>query len=331
LLRKQAQYFSALALAGALLFSGSALTAAQAAEVNTESSQRALLAPRALLLDAQMSGQLMVAVGERGHVLLSDDGKIWSQVIVPTRNLLTALTGQDHLLLAAGHNATILRSIDQGRSWQLVYDQSKLAADDSAQGSPLLDINCTADAQRCFAAGAYGLLLESADGGQSWVRLTVNQEDRNFYAVLVEDKIITLAGEAGALLRSTDGGLSWSELHSPYEGSFFGLLRTAQHSLIAYGLRGNIWRSVDDGASWTRIDSHADTGLMGGTVTIDGRIIIVGASGTVLISQDDGQSFTLARQANRKALSAVLPLADGSLIGFGEAGAAALEIPNAAQ
>src|SRR5690349_8937389 len=51
-----------------------------------ESSEPARLAAKSLLLDVARAGSRLVAVGDRGHVLLSDDeGGTWRQVIVPTR------------------------------------------------------------------------------------------------------------------------------------------------------------------------------------------------------------------------------------------------------
>src|SRR5687768_9473515 len=51
------------------------------------------LAEGSLLLDLAFAGQRLVAVGERGHVMLSDDhGATWRQAkSVPTRVLLTAV------------------------------------------------------------------------------------------------------------------------------------------------------------------------------------------------------------------------------------------------
>ena len=66
------------------------------------------LAGSSLLLDLAFAGQRMVAVGERGHVMLSDDqGATWRQAkSVPTRVLLTAVFFVDSEYgWAVGHDA----------------------------------------------------------------------------------------------------------------------------------------------------------------------------------------------------------------------------------
>ncbi|MCS6948646.1 MAG: YCF48-related protein, partial [Steroidobacteraceae bacterium] len=78
------------------------------------------LAVRSLLLDVAWAGERIVAVGERGHVLLSDDrGKTWVQSPeVPSRTMLTGVTfaNRDDGW-AVGHDEIILRTENGGQSW----------------------------------------------------------------------------------------------------------------------------------------------------------------------------------------------------------------------
>jgi len=49
-------------------------------------------AGRSLLIDLAHAGKRLVAVGERGHVLFSDnDGKTWTQAKVPVSLMLTSV------------------------------------------------------------------------------------------------------------------------------------------------------------------------------------------------------------------------------------------------
>src|SRR6185369_10757001 len=80
-------------------------------------SEIAPLASSSLLLDLALAGNRMVAVGERGHVLLSDDqGATWRQAkSVPTRVMLTAVFFVDaDYGWAVGHDETILNTVDGG-------------------------------------------------------------------------------------------------------------------------------------------------------------------------------------------------------------------------
>ena len=82
------------------------------------------LASRSLLLDVATGASRVVAVGERGHVLYSDDdGHSWSQADVPTRQMLTAVhLGQDGRGWIVGHDGLILATHDNGVRWVLQHD-----------------------------------------------------------------------------------------------------------------------------------------------------------------------------------------------------------------
>lgn len=238
-----------------------------------------------LMLDAQRIGLRIVAVGERGHIFLSDDdGHQWRRAANPFETLLTALAVVDHqTLVAVGHDARILRSDDRGETWSEVF-----SAPDDAE--PLLAVQFDAKG-RGFALGAYGRLMTSEDAGRTWTRNDpdANELHLNAMAAIEADRFI--AGEAGTLLRSDDHGTNWSALDTPYAGSFFGVLATADGALLLYGMRGHVFRSRDRGDSWEEVDSDTQASLFGGRVTPDGRVFLVGQNGTVRVSADHGQSL----------------------------------------
>lgn len=292
-------------------------------------SEPARLADKALLLSATKAGNVLIAAGERGFILRSVDGRIWEQAPTPTEATLTDVTFIDaNTGWAVGHNATILHSVNGGRSWTQQYDTTRLEPDDAARDAPLLTISCL-NAKTCAAAGAYGLLLVTTDGGEHWERRYVKESDRNFYALHMFDATHWLiAGESGGLLTTDTAGDDWIALMPPYDGSFFGFLLAPDKSWVLYGLRGHVLRSTDNGQSWSIIDTGMQNSLMGGRALPDGRIALAGASGTVLLSSDNGQSFTLHRQSKRQALADIIENADGQLILLGEKGAQPLEQPH---
>ena len=101
---------------------------------------------RAAILATARVGRRVVAVGERGVVLWSDDdGRSWHQAMVPVSVTLTSVSFVgEHVGWAAGHGAVILHTTDGGINWTRQYDGKKLAqaamekltnADSSGQGS----------------------------------------------------------------------------------------------------------------------------------------------------------------------------------------------------
>ncbi|MFW3899420.1 WD40/YVTN/BNR-like repeat-containing protein [Pseudomonas bharatica] len=280
---------------------------------------------KGLLLDVTRAGARLVMVGERGHILFSDDqGKTWTQAKVPTRQLLTAVTFVDDKHgWAVGHDAQILASSDGGATWSKQYE-------DLSREAPLLDV-WFENPQHGLAIGAYGAMLETTDGGQHWQdvgdRLD-NPDGLHLNGIArVKDAGLVIVGEQGSLYRSSDDGQTWEKLESPYEGSFFGVIGTAQaNTLLAYGLRANLYRSTDFGSTWQPISLQAargplQFGLASATLLDDGSLVLVGNGGTVLRSSDDGQTFSVFNRPDRLALAGASGLSDGNLILVGQGGA----------
>ena len=311
----------------------------EAAQPADEYSEIAPLATRSLLLDAVFAGTRMVVVGERGHILLSDDqAETWRQAKVPTRALLTAVYFHDARLgWAVGHDETILRSEDGGETWTRTH-----AAPEKEQ--PLLDV-WFKDAETGFAFGAYGTILASADGGRGWTPRPFEPQplvaqakpaaskgddeflddgaasDMHLNAVArAADGKLYLAAEAGHLFRSDDDGATWLELPSPYEGSFFGVLPLDGASVLAFGLRGHLYRSDDAGATWREIPTGTVAMLTNGLRLDPQSVVITGLAGTLLVSRDGGETFELKQQEDRKGLAAALPAGNGRLLVVGEGG-----------
>jgi photosystem II stability/assembly factor-like uncharacterized protein len=324
---------SVLALvAGSALFSAlpTSVAAQEPASGEIEYALEKPLASRSLLLDGAAIGDLMVAVGERGHILLSrDQGVTWEQsTSVPTRATLTGVFLHDEELgWAVGHDAVILRTRDGGSTWELLYQAPE-------EELPFLDV-WFKDARNGFALGAYGYFLETSDGGDSWEPVDLSAaeeltEEEELYGYGADyhlnhlaragDGRLYIAAEAGTIYRSDDAGESWRKLPSPYEGSYFGTLPLEGDSLLLFGLRGHLFRSDDAGESWREIDSGTQAMLTDGLELEDGTVIVAGLAGTLLVSADGGETFDLKAQADRQGLATVLPTADDHLLLIGEFG-----------
>lgn len=292
----------------------------QSTSAASEQSTIAALAAQSLLLDAVRLGNRVIAVGDRGHVLRNDGpaAQAWTQVTVPTRAMLTAITASEGgELWAVGHDAVILHSADGGENWVLQNADPELE-------TPLLDVWFEAGGHG-LAVGAYGLMYETFDGGKTWEQRSVDEEEPHFYSLFeTAGGALILAGEFGTILRSDDRGETWTRLDSPYDGSFFGGLGLSDGSILLFGLRGNLFRSADRGASWQKIDSGVTASLLSGAERAEGEVVIVGLSGTLLRSGDGSKNFSLSGGLKREALAAVLPLSGGGLLLLGENGASVL-------
>lgn len=314
--------FIFMALSGAALATESspAATAADNSEFALESAK----ASRSLLLDVTHAGNRMVVVGDRGHILYSDDqGKTWTQAKVPSRQLLTAVYFvDDQHGWAVGHDAQILASSDGGKTWNKQFEDLKREA-------PLLDV-WFKDLSTGIAVGAYGALLETTDGGQHWQDIGERLDNEDQYHLngitYVKDAGLFIVGEMGSMFRSPDDGQTWEKLEGPYQGSLFGAVGTAQsNTLLAYGLRGNLFRSTDFGSTWEPIALQGERGplefsIANASVLPDNSIVLVGNGGSVMRSTDDGETFTVSNRSDRLSLSGVAEDNKGNLILVGQGG-----------
>jgi photosystem II stability/assembly factor-like uncharacterized protein len=316
---------SVLSGAAALALTLCLLPAAAAGQAG-EARQHAVKAPLAvssLLLGAAVRDDLVVAVGERGHILVSaDSGRSWRQAEVETRALLTGVFMHDARLgWAVGHDEVVVRTRDGGLTWTRVHNAPE-------HEKPLLDV-WFADARTGLAVGAYGGLLATDDGGDTWTPRKVRGED-DFHLnqiAAAADGTLFLAGEAGHLYRSGDKGVTWQPLPSPYEGSFFGLLPRPDGSLLAFGLRGHLYLSPDGGRSWAPIATGTEETLTCALDLGSGRFVVGGMAGTVLWSDEAGTAVRRQELPDRKAIAALAQAAPGTLLLFGEGGARRIEIP----
>jgi photosystem II stability/assembly factor-like uncharacterized protein len=304
------------------------------------------LAEKSLLLDGQIISDRIIVVGERGHILTSEDhGVSWQQQQVPTRATLTSVFFIDPTNgWAAGHDSVILQTRDGGRHWQEIYA-------DPEDERPILDL-WFLDMDHGYAIGAYGLFLATHDGGTNWEPLDftpatlivegtseedpwAGEEEEDVWVDFHLNQIATqngrvfISAEAGNLYRSDDGCRSWLSLPSPYEGSFYGSLPLDQSNVLFFGLRGHLFHSQDAGGAWTEIDSGTQATLNDGIRLRDGRIVLAGLAGALLVSSDEGESFVLHSQDNRAGTAKVLQAEDGALILIGDQGVKRLVLPEA--
>lgn len=253
-------------------------------------------AAHALVLDiAVLDGGRLVAVGERGHVLLSDDrGGSWRQAPVPTRATLTSVAASGDLVIAAGHDGVIVRSTDAGASWTRVReDVFDPDSERTTNGAPLLDV-LMLDGDRALAIGAYSLILASADAGASWTA-----------QALPAVAAAAPEADAGADGAASDGGDADPE--EPADALLFdqdelmldaeddphlnAIARLDGGRLFIVAERGASFLSDDDGASWTRRPLPYDGSMFGLEPLGEGRVLAYGLRGNALVSDDNGENW----------------------------------------
>ncbi|MBI1237846.1 MAG: hypothetical protein GC199_00740 [Alphaproteobacteria bacterium] len=282
-------------------------------------SSQDVLAGERLLISVAQAGPRLVAVGEFGHILLSDDkGATWRQVEnVPTRTTLTSVSfADDKVGWAVGHDTVILRTDDGGATWAKQFGGND--SDDA-----LLSVLAISPTE-AITVGAFAFAARTSDGGATWDQFTLIPDTQldNHLNKLFRGKgsNLYIAAEFGTVFRSGDLGQTWEAVETGYDGSFWGGLALKSGPLLVVGMRGNIWRSEDDGQTWTNIPSNSAESLSGSTELDDGTVVVVGLGGAVVYSTDGGKTFVSVNRPDRKGLAAVAQGPDGNVVIFGEPG-----------
>ena len=191
----------------------------------------------------------VVAAGQRGHVLWSDDaGRRWQQAEVPVSADPTGLhfptpsTGW-----AVGHDGVVLHSADGGRRWQRQLDgpqpgpvllaqaqalgEEKVVAEarrfaDQGAENPFLDCWFD-DARNGHVVGAFGLLLRTQRRRQQLGVAPARRrqpQGLHLYAVRRIGGELTVAGEQGPVLKLDRASDRFVALALPYHGTLFGVV-----------------------------------------------------------------------------------------------------------
>jgi photosystem II stability/assembly factor-like uncharacterized protein len=311
------------------------------------------IAARKLLISVALAGDRLVAVGPRGHIVVTTDaGATWQQSEVPVSADLTAVYFPSPKIgWAVGHDGVVLATTDRGATWTKQLDgrevndlvladiKAKLAADpestllqglaaeaerNQGQGpdKPFLDVWFENDVSG-YVVGAYGLLLRTTDGGQtwqSWFDRADNPRLMSLYSIRPAAGALYIAGEGGTVLKLDPVAQRFVATPVDYAGSMFGVA-DAGDAVLVYGLRGNAFRSADGGATWTKVDTKLPASIVGGTSPMPGTVVLADQGGRLAVSNDGGLTFGLIPLQRNLPLTSITDAGAGRLAVTGPFGA----------
>ena len=275
-------------------------------------ARSAPLATRGLLLGAARADQRIVAVGEFGHILLSDDeGASWRQAQrVPTRTTLTAVTfASAEKGWAVGHGGQVLVTTDAGEHWQVQFG--------TADGLDSLFSVLFTDSLQGVAVGPFGYALATVDGGESWAQFQVTEgEDgeRHLNSLFTgRQGRLLIAAETGGIFLSDDHAATWRLVNLPYQGSVWGGTALKDGSLVVWGMAGHALRSSDNGETWQELTTATHQSLTSGVELAGGGLALVGLGGVVTVS-DPEYRFQATTRDDRQLAASVLTVPRGLLL-----------------
>ena len=309
---------AAAALAGTAFLAPMALSVVPPKDGHAVQSK---LAQEALLLGVTRAGKRIVAVGEYGNILLSDDdGATWHQAKdVPTTVTLTAVAfADDKRGWAVGHDTLILHTTDGGETWAKQFGGG-------ASENSLLSVYF-ADANHGWAVGAFNYTAETTDGGKTWVeRQTLARPPAQPAAGATPAAPAPAAPPASTepfdptkVKRPDDPYAAATGDENHLNQMFAG---PDANTLFVAAEAGAIYRSLDAGATWTKVLTGYIGSFWGGLTAKDGTVYAAGMRGNIWKSTDKGATWAKAdTHGADQSISTGLQLNDGSLVFVGLGG-----------
>jgi len=248
-----------------------------------------------LFATAVLSETDCIMVGDRGKILLSNDGaSSWKAVDSGTKVALSSVCFPDgEQGWIAGQAGVLLHSEDGGKTWK---PQS------SGVTTYLLDVDFV-DTRYGMVVGRDTTVLATVDGGMTWKRSPLKEsadlfEDLNFFAVAVmDDRHACVVGDMGRIFITEDGGDTWSESKTPlYDeqmmmGRILYALAYDSDTLYAAGIDSTFAYSKDLGRSWTIGDTGFSKPDLYGIDVVGLTGLAVGSGGHVVRTSDGGSTW----------------------------------------
>lgn len=167
------------------------------------------------------------AVGSAGTIILTQDGGAnWKNVesgVACQYNDVTFISPKEGFIV--GEFEIILHTSDGGANWELIHggepeeidfskiEEGEILAEDFGMEEEVYTLKSIyfLDSQLGWAAGEYGLLLKTIDGGKSWLKQNSGTENSLTGIEFLNAELGFAVGLDGTIVKSTDGGISWSK------------------------------------------------------------------------------------------------------------------------
>jgi photosystem II stability/assembly factor-like uncharacterized protein len=178
-----------------------------------------------------------------------------------------------------------------------------------------------------IAVGDHGVLLESHDGGETWVADETLDVEQALLAVTTAGEHALVAGQEGIIL-TREGNGPWQTQESGTAERIFSVAMADSGLAMAAGGFGTLLRSNDFGTTWETLlpsweeyleDPGYEPHLYDVEFNSDGHILLAGEFGMILISRDGGDSW-YQRNTSDESIFGMTVLANGQGLAVGQNG-----------
>jgi len=279
-------------------------------------AMKTLKAPYSMLLDVAAAGDRLVAVGDRGHVVYSDDdGYSWKQASVPVMTALTSVFFVDAMSgWAVGHDAVVLHSNDGGQTWVKQFDgfkanemvlaqakqQKEAAIEELNKAKVLGNDERIEEAEAKLESRTFALEDAQYDYDEKSTKPLLDLWFKNAKEGFV-------VGAYGMIFKTLDGGATWkdwsSHVENPDRFHINAITSAGDDRLMMVGEMGLILRSLDAGDSWKKTFSPY-SGSYFGVISLNNHQVQLafGLRGNLARSENFGSTWKLVNTGTQQSL-----------------------------
>ncbi|MGI9284390.1 MAG: WD40/YVTN/BNR-like repeat-containing protein [Pseudomonadales bacterium] len=287
-------------------------------------------------LDVKLAGQRAVAVGERGHIVYSDDnGESWTQARVPTTVMLTRLffitpeTGW-----AVGHDGNILVTGDGGVNWEIqrhgLSAQQNINEKNLGRAKERVK-DLKVDLKKATGTYAESALREQLDEAEFALEDARNVMQDTIYPPPLMDVWFSneeqgfASGAYGTLLYTANGGRKWLDLShkvgNPEQLHLNGIAGDGDGKLCIASEWGMVFRSDDWGESWEQVETGYEGSFFGILYNPESdSVFAYGLRGNIYRSTDAGDNWTALESRARASLFGAAIDSNGRMTFVGSGG-----------
>ncbi|MDX9788004.1 MAG: YCF48-related protein [Desulfobacterales bacterium] len=282
-------------------------------------------AAESMLTDVVNTGTRLVAVGEHGVIVFSEDnGKSWKQATVPTSLTLTAVFFPvSQKGWAVGHDGVILHSNDGGQSWTQQLDGHGILKANASLSKTLVE-NKEAALSHATPEEREKFSKELEDSRRTLEKFQRALDDdiccEPFMDVWFKnEREGFVVGAYGQFCRTVDGGKTWQawwdRTDNPDRLHLNGITQAAKGALFIAGEAGTLFRSPDGGEHWETLLSPYEGSFFGIVASPnDSYVIAFGINGNIAHSADLGESWRHILTGTGGALGGGAVCSDGRLM-----------------
>lgn len=238
-------------------------------------------------------GNTGVAIGQGGTILRTTDAGanwevVWQHLTIWLNDVKWQGAGNPTWVWAVGLHGVILKSVDNGLTWNISRDSSDVLH--TLRGLE------TWGTDNVLAVGYAGAMFQTNNGGGVWNQRTDIPWTMHSIAFspnfLVDGRAI-ICGTDGLIWRSTNGGVNWVARPSNRYDYLNDVVFLDPDVAMICGNNGTVLRSTNWGFTWNLIDFSSITieHLRSIDQFYDGinrKVTVVGDHGKILTSNDNG-------------------------------------------